>query len=95
MPETVDGTPVTAVWADTFAKLLAYFDRDGNGTLSEKEAARLPDPRAVRQAMDRNGDGDVSRREFTGAADLFDKLDGDEDGLLSAEEAEKTATPKK
>ncbi len=34
-------------------------------------------------AMDRNGDGDVSAREFTGPADVFDKLDLDKDGLLS------------
>lgn len=39
------------------------------------------------QAMDKNGDGDVSRREFTGGAEAFDKLDTDRDGLLSAAEA--------
>lgn len=39
------------------------------------------------RAMDRNGDGDVSRREFTGPADLFGKLDRDGDGLLDAAEA--------
>jgi Ca2+-binding EF-hand superfamily protein len=43
------------------------------------------------RAMDRNGDGDVSRREFTGPAQVFAKLDTDADGLLSAEEAEKAA----
>ncbi|MBN9118118.1 MAG: EF-hand domain-containing protein [Planctomycetes bacterium] len=43
------------------------------------------------RAMDRNGDGDVSRREFTGPADVFDKLDLDKDGLISAAEAEKAA----
>jgi Ca2+-binding EF-hand superfamily protein len=41
-------------------------------------------------AMDRNGDGDVSRREFTGPADVFDRFDLDKDDLLSAEEAGKT-----
>ena len=40
------------------------------------------------RAMDRNGDGDVSRREFTGPPEVFDRLDLDKDGLLSAEEAE-------
>ncbi len=39
------------------------------------------------QAMDRNGDGDVSRREFTGSANLFDKLDADHDGLIDGVEA--------
>lgn len=39
--------------------------------------------------MDTNGDGDVSRREFIGPAEAFDKLDADRDGLLSRAEAEK------
>jgi hypothetical protein len=38
--------------------------------------------------MDRNSDGDLSRAEFLGPADVFDKLDGDADGLVSDEEAE-------
>ncbi len=37
--------------------------------------------------MDRNKDGDVSRREFLGPRRDFDRLDVDRDGLLSAEEA--------
>jgi Ca2+-binding EF-hand superfamily protein len=38
--------------------------------------------------MDRNNDGDISRSEFPGRPDVFDKLDLDHDGLISAEEAE-------
>jgi hypothetical protein len=38
--------------------------------------------------MDRNGDGDVSRAEFPGRPEEFDKLDLDHDGLISVEEAE-------
>lgn len=41
------------------------------------------------RAMDRNGDGDVSGREFTGPSDMFGKLDTDKDGLLSSDEASK------
>jgi Ca2+-binding EF-hand superfamily protein len=38
--------------------------------------------------MDRNGDGDVSRSEFVGTREEFDKIDTDHDGLISLEEAE-------
>jgi len=39
--------------------------------------------------MDRNGDGDVSRREWLGGMEDFKKIDTDGDGLISVEEAEK------
>ena len=39
------------------------------------------------QKMDRNHDGDVSRREFLGPREQFDRLDRDTDGLIDAEEA--------
>jgi hypothetical protein len=38
--------------------------------------------------MDRNHDGDVSRREFLGTREQFDRLDRDQDGLLGPDEAE-------
>ncbi|HEV3256796.1 MAG TPA: EF-hand domain-containing protein, partial [Gemmataceae bacterium] len=38
--------------------------------------------------MDRNHDGDVSRREFLGTDEEFKRIDTDGDGLISAEEAE-------
>jgi Ca2+-binding EF-hand superfamily protein len=42
--------------------------------------------------MDRNRDGDISRREFLGPLDQFDRLDRDKDGLIDPDEAE-AATP--
>jgi Ca2+-binding EF-hand superfamily protein len=46
------------------------------------------------RAMDRNGDGFISRREFLGSKTEFDRLDRDGDGLISLEEAE-AGFPKK
>ena len=37
--------------------------------------------------MDRNHDGDVSRREFLGPRNQFDRLDRDNDGLIGSDEA--------
>jgi Ca2+-binding EF-hand superfamily protein len=39
--------------------------------------------------MDRNRDGDVSRREFLGTDEEFKAIDEDGDGLISVEEAER------
>ncbi len=41
--------------------------------------------------MDRNRDGDVSRKEFLFGEELFRKIDTDGDGLISVAEAEKAA----
>ncbi|OYW11368.1 MAG: hypothetical protein B7Z55_19400 [Planctomycetales bacterium 12-60-4] len=37
--------------------------------------------------MDRNSDGNVSRREFTGSPEAFRRLDVDQDDLISPQEA--------
>jgi hypothetical protein len=39
--------------------------------------------------MDRNGDGDVSPREFLGTRAEFKRIDTDGDGLIDAREAER------
>jgi hypothetical protein len=38
--------------------------------------------------MDRNRDGDVSRKEWLGTEETFKEIDTDGDGLISVEEAE-------
>jgi hypothetical protein len=43
------------------------------------------------RAMDKNGDGYVSAREFLGTIEQFRKIDTDRDGLISSVEAEMTA----
>lgn len=75
----VDGAPIAAVWDETFARLFAFFDRNGDGTLDRQEAAHLPSPLMLQQAM---GNG------FTppvGPAPDFAKLDGG-DGKATPDE---------
>jgi Ca2+-binding EF-hand superfamily protein len=43
--------------------------------------------------MDRNRDGDISRKEFLGSRAQFDRLDRDGDGLIDAAEAEAAGGP--
>jgi Ca2+-binding EF-hand superfamily protein len=55
-----------------------------------KQAAAAPgpgQPGARIMAMDRNGDGKVSREEFAGAPAFFDRLDSNGDGFLVKDEA--------
>jgi hypothetical protein len=47
------------------------------------------------QKMDRNHDGDVSRREFLGPRDQFNRLDRDKDGLIDPDEARAAVPVKK
>jgi Ca2+-binding EF-hand superfamily protein len=46
------------------------------------------------QKMDRNHDGDVSRREFLGPRDQFDRLDRDQNGLIDPDEARSSVAGK-
>jgi Ca2+-binding EF-hand superfamily protein len=57
-------------------------------------AAADPDVPHWFTLMDRNGDGDVSPREFVGTPEEFRKLDTDGDGLISAAEARAAARRK-
>ncbi len=67
-----------------------------NGVVAANNARTLPTPRPTRPAagptwfrkMDRNRDGDVSRREFLGTREQFARLDTDHDGLIGPAEAD-------
>jgi Ca2+-binding EF-hand superfamily protein len=58
------------------------------GMNNQQELPERSGPRWF-QKMDRNHDGDVSRREFLGTEEEFRKIDTDGDGLISIEEAQR------
>jgi Ca2+-binding EF-hand superfamily protein len=63
-----------------------------NGMNADRGDAILPGVENLQgpewfRRMDRNQDGDVTRREFLGTADHFQQIDTDGDGLLSSAEA--------
>lgn len=61
------------------------------GRAKQPEAVSAPAPGGPRwfRAMDRNGDGSLSPREFLGPPELFRRLDADGDGLIGVAEAER------
>ncbi len=59
---------------------------EARGSAVPRSASPAPGPDWFR-LMDRNRDGDVSRREFLGPREEFDRLDRDKDGLIDADEA--------
>lgn len=77
---TVAGKPVERVWDETFARLHAYHDRNGDGGLDRAEAARLPSAFGLRQLL---------WGQFLttgGTAPAFEQLDRDGDGKVSQDE---------
>src|SRR5207247_3380300 len=58
------------------------------GFMSAPKPERKEGPLWFRK-MDRNRDGDVSRREFLGTEEQFRRIDADGDGLISVDEAMK------
>jgi Ca2+-binding EF-hand superfamily protein len=76
----IDGKSVPAVWDETFAKVLAFYDRGGDGVLDKTKASRLPSAFALRQVL---------WGQFTphaGSAPEFSDLDLNMDGKVSGEE---------
>jgi Ca2+-binding EF-hand superfamily protein len=64
------------------------------GSMAASRGAGTPASADWFHKMDRNHDGDISRREFLGPREQFDRLDRDNDGLIDSEEA-RTAVPAK
>jgi len=58
------------------------------GMVNQRQPAMNAGPLWFRK-MDRNRDGDVSRKEFLGTDEEFRRIDTDNDGLISAQEADK------
>ena len=83
----------------------ARLDANSDGVLSKEELRRAATPRQfMRQQrinrqtqrrvrrMDANRDRAVSREEWRGKADLFDRIDADKDGKLTAAEIRQSRT---
>lgn len=82
-----------------YRMVVSQGDLSGNGRVRDVVVATAPGmsrprPNSDRlqgplwfQRMDRNGDGDLSTREFLGSLDDFTKLDENQDGLISPTEA--------
>jgi Ca2+-binding EF-hand superfamily protein len=74
--------------------LFAALDVDTNGTVTRDEAIEALTPKADKKPtvdlkkLDTDGDGYVTRREWDGDQEGFDRLDADNDGVLSKQDRE-------
>jgi Ca2+-binding EF-hand superfamily protein len=95
--QVIDRDEVPERGLPAFDRLLARADANADGKLDVAELRALAEKirpltqagQARFQALDRNRDGSISREEFTGQPQLFDRIDADRDGSISPEEARK------
>jgi Ca2+-binding EF-hand superfamily protein len=71
---------------DDYSALLTRIYGGGGKAQTYREPTRGP---LWFRKMDKNRDGDVSRREWLGSEELFRQIDTDGDGLISADEADR------
>jgi Ca2+-binding EF-hand superfamily protein len=57
------------------------------------EASRASQARANIEAMDKNGDGKISRDEWKGSTEVFNRLDANHDGFITPDERPKIERP--
>jgi Ca2+-binding EF-hand superfamily protein len=79
--------PATTDRSDRYYASQALVVRSGR-RIGNTQPTQPPRGPAWFVKMDRNGDGDVSRKEFLGTDEQFKEIDTDGDGLISLEEAE-------
>jgi len=96
MDRNKDGVITRQEWRVSIERSFDNHDRNGDGVLSGNEVgagapcgeyddqeSRRSDPFG---AFDRNNDGVISRSEWTGMVEDFNRLDDDQNGILSLEE---------
>jgi Ca2+-binding EF-hand superfamily protein len=71
---------------DDYSAILARIYGGGSTDQTIREPTKGP---LWFRKMDKNRDGDVSRREWLGSEEMFRQIDTDGDGLISAEEADR------
>jgi hypothetical protein len=92
-----DGKITRQEYIDARAEQFARLDRNGDGVIDDSDSREGANQSgrgqrmaaAMRERIDANGDGKISKEEFVNAPTMvFDKFDADKNGELDAKELE-------